>query len=100
MSERTFPAASSSAEASASGTPGAERQPSSTRRAAVGTGVFAPFDIDMSAPIRVGLRAPPAVPDHPCPHNLFPGPGNSQDRRSEIAGQLAVTPQELALYRI
>ncbi|GGX71334.1 hypothetical protein GCM10010510_14610 [Streptomyces anandii JCM 4720] len=64
--------ASRSAEASASGTPGPERQLISTRRAAVGTGVFEPFGIDMFAPITCRPGRVPAVARLAARPNLFP----------------------------
>ncbi|MQY37410.1 hypothetical protein SRB17_54140 [Streptomyces sp. RB17] len=39
-------------------------------------------------------------PGHPYPHNVFAGTANSYDELRKIAGQLPVTPQELALYTI
>ncbi|GAA3244189.1 hypothetical protein GCM10020256_69630 [Streptomyces thermocoprophilus] len=59
-----MPPTSSRAEASASGTPGPERLPSSTRSAVVGTGVFDPFGMDIGVPI----------PPHPAsPRRAAPG---------------------------
>jgi hypothetical protein len=60
--------------------------------------------MDMSAPIRVGSAAA-GRPGHPYPHNLCAPTANShapapEDRRRKIAGQPAVTLEEVALYMI
>ncbi|GGT96010.1 hypothetical protein GCM10010244_21460 [Streptomyces coeruleorubidus] len=86
---------------SASGTPGPARQPNSTRSAAVGTAVFEPFSICMSAPIachRAGHT--PAVRRVPFAQPIPPPRRTLMRRRRKPGGQPLVTRPELGLYTI